>query len=210
VLTGPLDILLDEMQYNDFNLGQPRDGRKATITMFGVCTGCPARPLFPWAFDTIRYTIDTAIHPDNSLEASASVEFPRLRGLAAVSWRPAFPRVENFSVTGSDGEALPFFKRRPHPAGNQFAGPGFADRVPAQATGARESTFKLHFHYSGNVIEDAGNSVCLSARGEAGIPMYGDSAEFAYYDLTCSLAEAPFAWWPPVQNPRNARKAIRA
>jgi len=33
--------------------------------------------------DTIRYTIDTAIHPDNSLEASASIEIPRLRGLAS-------------------------------------------------------------------------------------------------------------------------------
>jgi len=47
VLTGPLDILLDEMQYNDFNLGQPRTVGKATYyDVLEFCTGCPARPPF--------------------------------------------------------------------------------------------------------------------------------------------------------------------
>ena len=41
----------------------------------------------------------------------------------------------------------------------------------------------LHFHYHGNVIEDAGNGVLFVGARESWYPHLGDPAEFAAYDL---------------------------
>src|SRR5437899_4841582 len=51
-------------------------------------------------------------------------------------------------------------------------------------TPAPRLEFTLHFHYRGNVIEDAGNGVLFVGARESWYPHLGDSAEFAAYDLT--------------------------
>jgi hypothetical protein len=183
VVTGPLDILLDDMQNENFSLGQPRAVGKTTYYDVWSSYRVPGSPSFSMGFDAIRYSIDTTIHPDNSLEASASIEFR-----AAVSQQFLGVQLSRAlkitAVTGDDGEALPFFQnegltQQEIDSRGQDSLIVFLSKPPAPG-----STFKLHFRYSGNVIEDAGNSVLFVGARESWYPHYGDAAEFAFYDLT--------------------------
>jgi Peptidase family M1 domain len=184
VVTGPLDILLDDMQNHNFSLGQPRTVGK--VTYFDVWSSyqTPGSSPFSMGMDAIHYRIDTTIHPDNSLDASASIEFRA----AAVSQQFLGVQLSRTlkitAVTGDDGEALPFFQnegltQQEINSRGQDSLIVFLPKPPAPG-----SKFTLHFRYSGNVIEDAGNSVLFVGARESWYPHYGDSAEFALYDLT--------------------------
>jgi len=184
VVTGPLDILLDDMQNHNFSLGQPRTVGK--VTYFDVWSSyqTPGSSPFSMGMDAIHYRIDTTIHPDNSLEASASIEFRA----AAVSQQFLGVQLSRTlkitAVTGDDGEALPFFQnegltQQEINSRGQDSLIVFLPKPPAPG-----SKFTLHFRYGGNVIEDAGNSVLFVGARESWYPHYGDSAEFALYDLT--------------------------
>jgi Peptidase family M1 domain len=184
VVTGPLDILLDDMQHQNFSLGQPRTVGKATYYDVWSSYQTPGSTPFSMGIDTIRYRIDTTIHPDNSLEANASIEFRA----AAVSQQFLGVQLSRAlkitAVTGDDGEALPFFQnegltQQEINSRGQDSLIVFLPKPPAPG-----SKFTLHFRYSGNVIEDAGNSVLFVGARESWYPHYGDSAEFAFYDLT--------------------------
>jgi hypothetical protein len=184
VVTGPLDILLDDMQNDNFSLGQPRTVGKATYYDVWSSYRTPGTTPFSMGIDAIHYGIDTTIHSDNSLEASASIEFRA----AAVSQKflgVQLSRALKISaVTGDDGEAVPFFQnegltQQEINSRGQDSLIVFLPKSPAPG-----STFKLHFRYSGNVIEDAGNSVLFVGARESWYPHYGDSSEFALYDLT--------------------------
>jgi hypothetical protein len=184
VVTGPLDILLDDMQNENFSLGQPRTVGKTTYYDVWSSYRVPGSPSFSMGLDAIRYSIDTTIHPDNSLEASASIEFRA----AAVSQQFLGVQLSRAlkitAVTGGGGEALPFFQnegltQQEIDSRGQDSLIVFLPKPPAPG-----STFKLHFRYSGNVIEDAGNSVLFVGARESWYPHYGDAAEFAFYDLT--------------------------
>jgi peptidase M1-like protein len=184
VLTGPLDILLDGMQVDNFSLGQPRAVGKAMY--YDVWSSCrmPGSAAFRMGIDAIHYHIDTTINPDNSLEASASIE---LRAGAAAQQFLGVQlsrKLKITAVTGDDGEALPFFQnegltQQEINSRGQDALIVFLPKPPA-----KESTFTLHFHYTGNVIEDAGNGVLFVGARESWYPHYGDASEFALYDLT--------------------------
>ena len=184
VLTGPLDILLDEMQYNNFSLGQPRTVGKATYYDVWSSYRTPGSTPFSMGLDAIRYVIDTTIHADNSLEASASIEFRAAAASQQFLGVQLSRALKITAVTGDDGEARPFFQnegltQQEINSRGQDALIVFLPKPPAQG-----STFKLHFRYNGNVIEDAGNSVLFVGARESWYPHYGDAAEFAFYDLT--------------------------
>ena len=82
VLTGPLDILIDNMQNENFSLGQPRTVGKASFYDVWSSYRIPDSTPFSMGMDAIRYTIETTIHPDNSMEASASIELEPFKGTA--------------------------------------------------------------------------------------------------------------------------------
>lgn len=184
VLTGPLDILLDGMQNDNFSLGQPRTVGKATYYDVWSSYRVPGAIPFSMGMDAIRYTIDTTIRPDNSLEASASIEFRASAGSQRFLGVQLSRALKISAVAGDDGEALPFFQnegltQQEINSRGQDSLIVFLPKPPAQG-----STFKLNFRYSGNVIEDAGNSVLFVGARESWYPHYGDAAEFAFYDLT--------------------------
>jgi hypothetical protein len=184
VLTGPLDILLDEMQHNNFSLGQPRTVGKAVYYDVWSSYQVPGSTPFSMGINAIRYSIDTTIQPDNSLEASASIEFRASAGSQQFLGVQLSRALKISAVTGDNGEALPFFQnegltQQEINSRGQDSLIVFLPKPPAQG-----STFKLHFRYSGNVIEDAGNSVLFVGARESWYPHYGDAAEFALYDLT--------------------------
>ena len=185
VLTGPLDILLDDMQNDNFSLGQPRTVGKATYYDVWSSYQVPGSTPFSMGIDAIRYTIDTTIHTDNSLEASASVEFRAAAGSQQFLGVQLSRALKITAVTGDNGDALPFFQnegltQQEINARGQDSLIVFLPKPPAPG-----STFKLYFRYSGNVIEDAGNSVLFVGARESWYPHYGDASEFAFYDLTC-------------------------
>jgi peptidase M1-like protein len=62
-------------------------------------------------------------------------------------------------------------------------GNDYLDVVLTEAP-ARNQEFTLHFHYRGNVIENAGNGVLFVGARESWYPHLGDAAEFAAYELT--------------------------
>ena len=184
VLTGPLDILLDGMQNDNFSLGQPRTIGKTTYYDLWSCNRMPGSTPFSMNIDAIRYRIDTTIHPDNSLEASASIEFRAAAGSQQFLGVQLSRALKISAVTGDGGEALPFFQnegltQQEINSRGQDSLIVFLPKPPAQG-----GTFTLHFRYSGNVIEDAGNSVLFVGARESWYPHYGDTAEFAFYDLT--------------------------
>jgi len=184
VLTGPLDILLDEMQYDDFSLGQPRTIGKTTYYDVWSSYRMPGSTPFSMGMDAIHYGIDTTIHPDNSLEANASIEFRASPGSQQFLGVQLSRALKITAVTGDDGEALPFFQnegltQQEINSRGQDSLIVFLPKPPAPG-----STFTLHFRYSGNVIEDAGNSVLFVGARESWYPHYGDASEFALYDLT--------------------------
>jgi len=183
VLTGPLDILLDDMQNDNFSLGQPRTVGKATYYDVWSSYQVPGSTPFSISIDAIRYTIDTTIHTDNSLEASASVEF-RAAGSQQFLGVQLSRALKITAVTDDAGDALPFFQnegltQEEINSRGQDSLIVFLPKPPAPG-----STFKLHCRYSGNVIEDAGNSVLFVGARESWYPHYGDASEFAFYDLT--------------------------
>jgi hypothetical protein len=184
VLTGPLDILLDDMQNDNFSLGQPRVVGKATYYDVWSSYRTPGSTPFSMGIDAIHYGIDTTIRPDNSLEASASIEFRAAAGAQQFLGVQLSRALKITAVTGDDGEALPFFQnegltQQEINSRGQDSLIVFLTKPPAPG-----STFTLHFRYSGNVIEDAGNSVLFVGARESWYPHYGDASEFALYDLT--------------------------
>jgi hypothetical protein len=184
VLTGPLDILLDGMQADNFSLGQPRAVGKATYYDVWSSYRTPDAVAFRMGIDAIHYRIDTTIHPDNSLEATAAIEFRAAAGSQQFLGVQLSRALKISAVTGDDGEALPFFQnegltQQEINSRGQDALILFLPKPPAPG-----STFTLHFRYNGNVIEDAGNSVLFVGARESWYPHYGDASEFALYDLT--------------------------
>ena len=134
--------------------------------------------------DAIHYRIDTTIHPDNSLEANASIEFRASSGSQQFLGVQLSRTLKISAVTGDGGEALPFFQNEgltPQEINSrgQDSLIVFLPKRPAPG-----GTFTLHFRYDGNVIEDAGNNVLFVGARESWYPHFGDSSEFALYDLT--------------------------
>jgi hypothetical protein len=184
VLTGPLDILLDEMQNDNFTLGQPRTVAKTTFYDVWSSYRMPGTKDFSMGMDAIRYVLDTTIHPDNSLEASAAIEFRATAGSQQFLGVQLSRALKITGVTGDNGDPFPYFQnegltQQEINSRGQDSLIVFLPKPPVPG-----STFKLHFRYSGNVIEDAGNNVLFVGARESWYPHYGDAAEFAFYDLT--------------------------
>jgi hypothetical protein len=184
VLTGPFDILLDGMQDDNFSLGQPRAVGKSTYYDVWSSYRMPDSVAFHMGIDAVHYRIDTTIHPDNSLEAKASIDFRASAGSQQFLGVQLSRSLKISAVTGDDGEALPFFQNEgltPQEINSrgQDSLIVFLPKPPAPG-----STFTLHFRYGGNVIEDAGNNVLFVGARESWYPHFGDASEFALYDLT--------------------------
>lgn len=184
ISTGPFDVVLDAQREEQFLLGQVN--KTVAGTFYDVWTShlVPEFPARPAGFRALHYSLETSILPNNSLDAVAAV---RLRAETGAERVLAFQLSRVLAidkVTGEHGEPLAFFQnegmslqeRSAH--GNDFLYVVLPD-VPS-----RQQEFTLHFHYRGNVIEDAGNGVLFVGARESWYPHLGDAAEFATYDLT--------------------------
>jgi len=183
-VTGPFDILLDPTRMDNFILGQPRTVGASTFYDVWASYALPGAVPPAAAFDATRYRVDTLIHPDDSLDGTASIEFHALSGPQAFLTVQLSRTLKVAGVTGENGEDLPYFQNQGltqqeiHSRGQDTL-VVFLHKTPAP--GAR---FTVNFRYFGNVIEDAGNGVLFVGARESWYPHFGDASEFANYELT--------------------------
>ena len=183
-VTGPFDILLDQTRKEDFMIGQPRTVEKSTFYDVWVSYELPGDTPLPEPFNALRYRVDTVIHADNSLEGSAAIDFRALAGSQRFLEVELSRSLKVAGVSGPNGEELPYFQNEglTQQEINTRGRDTLVVLLPKVM--APGSEFTLNFRYSGNVIEDAGNSVLFVAARDSWYPHYGDTSEFARYALT--------------------------
>ncbi len=184
VATGPFDLVLDAHRDEQFLLGQSH--KAAGKTYYDVWTShiLPGSVPRSAPFRALRYSLDTTILPDNSLNASASV---RLRAELGAERVLAFQLARDLvvdKVTDEQGATLAFFQNEGMKLQQRSVrGEDFIQVILPEAA-ARGQEFTLRFHYRGNVIENAGNGVLFVGARESWYPHLGDASSFADYDVT--------------------------
>ena len=181
--SGPFDFLYDQERSEPFLLGQ---GRKNGNRGFFDVWAYYAPPGFtppPPAFRALRYSIDTNIRADNSLEASTTI---RLRSETGGVRHLAFQLARSLMADAAEdqsGQAVAFFQnegmteQQSAARGNDVVYVVLPRAVPS----GQEFTVRLRYH--GNVIENAGNGVLFVGAHESWYPHLGEAASFADYDL---------------------------
>lgn len=183
ILTGPFDVLLDDMRYENFMLGQPRSVNKVAYydvwTSYALAGFTPP----PVRFRATHYRVDTTIKTDDSLEGDSSVDFRAVSGGDRVLFVELARtlKVESISLSG---ENLLFFQNEGLTEEQLRSRGDDTLCVFLPRTMRAGETFTLRFHYHGNVIENYGNSVLYVGARASWYPHSGDAAEFALYDLT--------------------------
>ncbi len=182
--TGPFDLIFDPLRRESLLLGQPKKNAGRSFYDVWASYNAPGTGASAVPFRALRYSIDTSILANNSLEAKTEVRFRAETG--GERWLPLqlshLLNVEE--VSGEHGETLTFFQnegmtlRERSTRGNDFL------YVVLPSPPARGAEFTLHFHYRGNIIEDAGNAVLYVGARESWYPHLGDAADFADYELT--------------------------
>ena len=184
ILTGPFDVLLDDMRQENFTLGQPRAVNK--VPYYDVWTSYALPGFVPPAahFDAPHYQVSTTIRPDNSLEGDTSVDFRAVAGSERILFVQLARMLKVESISTGTGQTLSFFQNEGLTE-QQLRTRGddtlciFLPRAPQIG-----ETFSLRFRYRGNVIENYGNSVLFVGNRESWYPHFGDTSAFARYDLT--------------------------
>ena len=184
ILTGPFDVLLDDMRRENFMLGQPRVVNK--IIYYDVWTSY-ALPGFvppPMPFHALHYQINTTIRNDNSAEGDTSVDFRAAIPGESILFVQLSRALKVESITLGSGENLLFFQNEGLTEQQLRTRGDDTLCVFLPRASDPKSTFTLHFRYRGNVIENYGNSVLFVGARESWYPHAGDTSEFAPYDLT--------------------------
>jgi hypothetical protein len=181
--TGPFDVVLDAQRDEQFFLGQVHKAGGATFYDVWTSHRVPGSPVLPVAFHALHYSIETSISPNNSLDATASVRLRAETGTERVLAFQLSRALTIDSVTGEHGESLAFFQNEGMTLQERSARGNDYLNVVLTQTPPRHQEFTLHFHYRGNVIQDAGNGVLFVGARESWYPHLGDSAEFSSYDF---------------------------
>ena len=184
VTTGPFDVMIDQQRDEAVLLGQSKKSAAKSFYDVWASYAIPGAKPHPRSFSALDYEINTSILADTSLDAKTDLRMRAdLSGERILTFQLARALVVDF-VTGEHGESLTYF---------QNEGMNLQDRnshgsdylyVVLQAPSERGAEFTLHFHYRGNVIENAGNGVLFVNARESWYPHYGSPADFANYDLT--------------------------
>ena len=184
IATGPFDVLLDPLRFESFLLGQGHSAAGTTSYDVWASYNPPDTVAAAVDFHAPRYSIDTSILADHSLDATASItihtENPGDRLLTF-----NLSRALNVdSVTAENGQPLEFFQNQGMtPQQRSLSGNDYL-YVVLPENPRPGADFSLRFHYRGSIIDDAGNNVLFVSARESWYPHLGDSADFSMYNLT--------------------------
>lgn len=184
VLTGPFDVLLDDMRSENFMLGQPRTVNKYAFYDVWTSYALPDFKAPETGFRAVTYQVNTTIRQDNSLDGDATVELRTASGGESILFGELSRTLKVDSITLASGEALQFFQneglteQQVRTRGDDTLCVFLPHAVNAG------TTITLRFHYRGNVIQNYGNSVLYVGERGSWYPHFGDTSDFARYDLT--------------------------
>jgi hypothetical protein len=180
---GTFDVVVDLQRPEAVLLGQPQKSNGKSFYDVWASYGVPGVLPGPPPFRALDYEINTSILADASLDAKTDLRMrAEISGERVLVFQLARALAVDV-VTGEHGEPLTYF---------QNEGMNLQDRnahgtdylyVVLPAPAEKGAEFTLHFHYRGNVIENAGNGVLFVDAREGWYPHYGGTADFAGYDL---------------------------
>ena len=182
--TGPFDMAVDGLRDEQFLLGQTAKNSAGTFYNIWTSHRVLNLPIRTVAFRALHYSLESSILPNNSLDATATIQIHAETGKARILAFELSRALTVDRVTGEHGEPLEFFQnegmtlQQRNTRGNDFL------YVVLSAVPAQNQEFTLQFHYHGNVIENAGNGVLFVGARESWYPHLGDPADFAAYDLS--------------------------
>src|SRR5215469_3027555 len=182
--TGPFDIVLDERREEQFLLGQPTKTAAGMVYDTWTSHRAPNLASPDLAFRALHYSLESSILPNNALDSSAAVQLRAENGKARTLAFELSRALTVDRVTGDHGEPLTFFQNEGLSLQERSARGTDYLYVILAAPPPQNQEFTLHFHYRGNVIEDAGNGVLFVGARESWYPHLGDPSAFATYDLT--------------------------
>lgn len=184
VAKGFFDVLLDYRREEQMLIGQPRVSGSGSNYDVWASYSIPGYAAPAADFRALSYAIDTSILPDSTLDAKADVRLRALKSGGRLLIFQLSPSLSVQAITGDQGEALTYFQnegmnpRRRALQGSYYL---YVLLPTAPQSGAE---FTLHFRYRGNVIQDAGNGVLFVGARDCWYPHFGDTADFADYDLS--------------------------
>jgi len=183
IVSGPFDVLIDQMSAENFVLGQPRPVNKIAYydiwTSYALPGFAPPRP----SFGALHYEINTMVRPDNSIEGDSSVEFRAFTGDTSVLFIQLSRALKVDGISLTSGETLPFFQNEGVTEQELSLRGDDTLCVFLPASPRAGDTLRLRFRYRGQVIENYGNSVLYVGAHGSWYPHFGDAANFASYDL---------------------------
>ena len=184
VSSGAFDVLFDPLRGEPVMLGQSKkSGGRTYYDVWASYHVSPVpAPVVP--FRALRYSIETSILPNNSLEGKTEVRFRAESDGERMLVLQMSRLLKVDEVSGEGGEPLTFFQNEGMTLRERST--RGSDNLYVVLPGAppRSSEFTLRFRYRGNVIEDAGNGVLYVGARQSWYPHAGDAADFADYDLT--------------------------
>lgn len=182
--TGPFDVVVDGQRDEQFVLGQTVKTSAGTFYDTWTSHRVPNLPAPTVAFRALHYSLEPSIFPNNSLDATATIQIRAETGKARILVFELSRALTVDRVTGVHGEPLEFFQNEGMTSQERSTRGNDYLYVVLSAVPSKNQEFTLQFHYRGNVIEDAGNGVLFVGARESWYPHLGDPAEFAPYDLT--------------------------
>ncbi len=184
VETGPFDLLFDPQRREQVLLGQRRKSGASLFYDVWASYSVPGSVPPPVAFRALDYALDTSILPDNSLDSTAAVHLRAETSGERVLTFQLSRALRAETVTDEQNKPLLYFQNEGlNLQERSIRGNDYIHVVLPQPS-QKGQEFTIHFHYRGNVIENAGNEVLFVGARESWYPHLGDQAEFAPYDLT--------------------------
>jgi len=182
--TGPLDLILDFRRDEPFALGQSRKVGNSAYYDVWTSHALPdtVRTLSP--FHVSHYIIQTTIRPDNSLQASSTLQIRVGNSSERILAFELSRSLTLDKVLDGQNRVLEFFQNEGMTLQQRnLRGADIAYIVlPENPVTGQE--LSLQFSYHGNVIENAGNGVLFVGSRNSWYPHLGDASDFATYDMT--------------------------
>ena len=183
VVSGPFDILIDQMRRENFMLGQPRVVNKTGYFDVWSSYSLPGSSSLGLPFEALRYHISTAIHDDTSLEGDTAVDFRAFRGGESIVFLQLARVLKVESIALASGEPLTYFQNEGLTEQELRSRGDDTLCIFLPSPPRTGETFTLRIRYRGNVIENVGNDVLFVSARESWYPHFGDTSQFAFYDL---------------------------